>query len=453
MVQTALSQQASTTSPRRIEKILSFPGRLVRSLGPGLITGAADDDPSGIATYAQIGAQFGFTMLWTLVLSYPLMAAIQEASAWIGRVSGVGLARNIRLHYPPWLSYTAVFVLLFANVINLAADIAAMADALRLLIGGSVLFYTVVFGGICVSGVVFVSYARFAKILKYGTLVLLLYIATAFVVDAPVQKIFVHSLIPSIRLAGENTAALMAILGTTISPYLFFWQASQEVEEQKSTPGQKPLKLAPHQATRQLKPMRADTYFGMAVSNIIAYFIMLDTGALLHAHGITQITTASQAAEALRPIGGDYAFVFFAVGIIGTGLLAVPVLAGSVGYALAEIANWPYGLAKKLASARAFYGSIAAVTLLGLLLNLSRISPIEALFWSAVINGVCAGPIMVLVMLMTTKNKITGGLIFPRPQFILGWISTGVMLTVAACMLTSFVLQYSKLDFIHLRGL
>jgi Mn2+/Fe2+ NRAMP family transporter len=313
-----------------------------------------------------------------------------------------------------------------------------MADALGLLIGGPTLLYTLIFGGICLAGVVFVSYARFAKFLKFGTLVLLVYVVAAFAVHAPARAIIAGSFIPQIHLGGGYMTALMAVLGTTISPYLFFWQASQEVEEQKTTPGEKPLKKAPGQAARQLEPMRADTYFGMAVSNVIAYFIILDTGALLHAHGITRIETATQAAEALRPVGGEFAFLLFASGIIGTGLLAVPVLAGSVGYALAEIGSWPRGLAKKLESARAFYGSIAAVTILGLVLNLSRISPIKALFWSAVINGLCAGPIMVLVMLMTTHKSITGGLKFPKPQWVIGWVSTLVMLAVAACTLVGF---------------
>jgi Mn2+/Fe2+ NRAMP family transporter len=271
--------------------------------------------------------------------------------------------------------------------------------------------------------------------------VLLVYVVVAFAVHAPGREILAGSFIPGIRLGGGYMTALTAVLGTTISPYLFFWQASQEVEEQKTTLGEKPLKEAPWQAARQLVPMRTDTYFGMAVSNIIAYFIMLDTGALLHAHGLTQIETATQAAEALRPVGGEFAFLLFATGIIGTGLLAVPVLAGSVGYALAEIAGWPRGLAKKPESARAFYGSIAAVTLLGLVLNLFHISPIKALFWSAVINGLCAGPIMGLIMLMTTNPTITGGLKFPRPQSILGWTSTAVMLTVGACMLAGLALR------------
>ncbi len=321
-----------------------------------------------------------------------------------------------------------------------------MADALGLLIGGPILLCTLMFGGICLAGVVFVSYAKFAKVLKFGTLVLLVYVIVAFAVHAPAREILAGSFIPEIRLGGGYMTALTAVLGTTISPYLFFWQASQEVEEQKNTPGEKPLKKAPGQAARQLEPMRPDTYFGMAVSNVIAYFITLDTGALLHAHGITHIETATQTAEALRPVGGEFTFLLFAVGIIGTGLLAVPVLAGSVGCALAEIARWPRSLAKKLASARAFYGTIAAVTLLGPV-NLSRISPIKALFWGAVINGLCAGPIMVLVMLMTTNRTVTGGLEFPKPQWVIGWISTGVMLAVAGCMLVG-----SRFHEIHASG-
>jgi Mn2+/Fe2+ NRAMP family transporter len=408
--------------------------KVLRSLGPGLITGAADDDPSGIATYSQIGAQFGFTMLWTLVLAYPLMAAIQEASAWIGRVSGAGLARNIKLHYPRWLAGAIVALLLFANAINLAADIAAMADALRLMIGGPTLIYSILFGCFCLAGVVFVSYTRFARVMKWGTLVLLVYVASALVVHLPMRQILVGSLLPMTHAGGGYMMALTAVLGTTISPYLFFWQASQEVEEQQAQSGEEPLRKAPWQAKMQLERMRADTYFGMAVSNIIGYCIMLDTAALLHPHGITYIETATQAAEALRPIGGEFAFLLFGIGIIGTGLLAVPVLAASVGYALAEFGSWSWGLSKTLRGARAFYGSIAAVTVFGITLNLLAVSPIKALFWSAIINGISAGPIMVMIMLMTTNRKITKTLRFPRAQWILGWISTGVMLAVAAGM-------------------
>ena len=285
---------------------------------------------------------------------------------------------------------------------------------------------------------VFVSYAKFAKVLKFGTLVLLVYVVVAFEVHAPVREILTGAFIPKIRLGGGYMTALTAVSEPRSALISFSGRPLRKWRNKRTPSGEKPLKKAPGQAARQLEPMRSDTYFGMAVSNVIAYFIMLDTGALLHAHGLTHIETAIQAAQALRPVGGEFAFMLFAVGIIGTGLLAVPVLAGSAGYALAEIARWPRGLAKKLSSARAFYGTIAVVTLLGLALNLTRINPIKALFWSAVINGLCAGPIMVLVMLMTTNRTITGGLEFPKLQWLIGWISTGVMLAVAAGMLAGF---------------
>ncbi|MHB8382004.1 MAG: NRAMP family divalent metal transporter [Candidatus Binataceae bacterium] len=410
------------------------------ALGPGLVTGAADDDPSGIATYSQVGAQFGFTMLWTLVFSYPLMAAIQEVSAWIGRVTGMGLGRNIKLHYSLWVSYSVLTLLLFANVINLAADIAAMAAALRLIIGGPALLYSVLFGAVCLTTEIFVPYARFAKVLKWTTLVLLVYVATAFVIHVRLRAVFMGTIIPSVGFSGGYLTALTAVLGTTISPYLFFWQASQEVQEQKAAPGEKPLRRAPEQGPAQLYRMRADTYLGMALSNVIAFFIILDTGALLHPHGITDIQTAAQAASALKPLAGEFAFILFSVGIIGTGLLAIPVLAGSLGYAMAEIRSWPTGLDRPLLKARGFYAAIAGVTLLGIALNFSSFSPIKALYWSAVINGVSAGPIMIVLMLMTTNPKITGGVKLPTPQWVVGWISTGVMLAVAAAMFASLAL-------------
>jgi Mn2+/Fe2+ NRAMP family transporter len=405
------------------------------ALGPGLVTGAADDDPSGIATYSQIGAQFGFAMLWTLVLTYPLMAAIQEVSAWIGRVTGAGLAKNMKLHYPVWVSYSVLALLLFANVINLAADIAAMAAALCLIVGGPALLYSVLFGAVCLSVEIAVPYARFAQVLKWTALVLFVYVATAFVIHIPLRAVLMGTFIPSIKLSGGYLTALTAVLGTTISPYLFFWQASQEVQEQQAAPTEKPLRRAPEQGPAQLHSMRADTYLGMALSNSIAFFIMLDTGSLLHPHGITNIQTAAQAASALRPLAGEFAFLLFSIGIIGTGLLAIPVLAGSLGYAMAEIRNWPIGLDRSLPKARRFYAAIAAVTILGVALNFTSINPIKALYWSAVINGLSAGPIMIVMMLMTTNPKVTGGVKLPKPQWVVGWISTGVMLAVAAAMI------------------
>jgi NRAMP (natural resistance-associated macrophage protein)-like metal ion transporter len=422
-----------TPSKARFSRI----SHLFRLLGPGLVTGAADDDPSGIATYSQVGAQFGFSMMWAMLFSYPLMAAIQEISAWIGRVTGAGLTRNLKMAYPPVVCFSAVAVLLFANVINLAADIAAMGDAAHTLVVGPAFFYSLFFGVVCLLSEIFIPYERFARILKWVTLVLFVYVVTAFTTHLPLREVLKGTLLPSLSFSSGSLTALTAVLGTTISPYLFFWQASQEVEEQKAAPAEQPLKRAPQQAQAQLEPMRIDTYFGMAVSNIIGLFIILATGATLHQHGMTDIQTATQAAEALRPVAGDLAFLLFAIGIVGTGLLAIPVLAGSVGYAVAELKAWPIGLDRPVRSARGFYATIAAVTLLGMALNYASVSPIKALFWSAVINGLSAGPIMILIMLMASDRKLTGKLRLPKPQWIIGWTSTLVMLTVAVGMLVT----------------
>ena len=412
--------------------------RGMRKLGPGIVTGASDDDPSGIATYSQVGAQFGFAMLWTLVFSYPLMAGIQEISAWIGRVSGVGIAGNIRRHYSPWVLYPLVVLLVIANVINLGADISAMGSALKLLVGGSALLYSVLFGVVSVIVAVFVPYRQYAQLLKWTALVLLVYVATAFVGHVQWRSALAGTLIPTVSLSTGYMTALTAVFGTTISPYLFFWQASQEVQEQEAAAGETALKRAPEQAPAQLELMRADTYLGMAISNVIAFFIMLDTGAILHAHGVTDIQSAAQAAEALRPLGGELTFVLFSFGIIGTGLLAVPVLAGATAYAMAEAFNWPIGLERRPVNAKGFYGTLAVATLLGVALNFTSIDPIKALFWSAVVNGIAAAPIMVVMMLMTANPKVTGTLRLPTYQKILGWTSTAVMSLVAVGMFATW---------------
>jgi NRAMP (natural resistance-associated macrophage protein)-like metal ion transporter len=422
---------------KRAQARFSKIARLFRLLGPGLVTGAADDDPSGIATYSQVGAQFGFSMMWAMLFSYPLMAAIQEISAWIGRVTGAGLTRNLKMAYPPVVCFSVVAVLLFANVINLAADIAAMGDAVHTLIVGPAFFYSLFFGVVCLLAEIFIPYEQFARILKWATLVLFVYVGTAFTTHLPLREVLKGTLLPSLSFSSGSLTALTAVLGTTISPYLFFWQASQEVEEQKAAPAEQPLKRAPQQARAQLEPMRIDTYFGMAVSNIVGLFIILATGATLHQHGVTDIQTATQAADALRPVAGDLAFLFFLIGIVGTGLLAIPVLAGSVGYAVAELKAWPIGLDRPVRSARGFYATIAAVTLLGMALNYASVSPIKALFWSAVINGLSAGPIMILIMLIASDRRLTGKLRLPKPQWIIGWTSTLAMLTVAVGMLVT----------------
>jgi NRAMP (natural resistance-associated macrophage protein)-like metal ion transporter len=412
--------------------------RVLSKVGPGIVTGAADDDPSGIATYSQAGAQFGYTMLWTLIFSFPLMAGIQEISAWIGRVTGIGIAGNIRRHYSVWVLYPIVGLLLLANVINLGADIGAMGGALKLLVGGPALLYSVGFGIVSAITAVLVPYRQYAQILKWSALVLLVYIATAFVAQVHWPSALAATFIPSISLSTSYLSALMAVFGTTISPYLFFWQASQEVEEQEAETGEKPLKQAPRQASAQLQAMRTGTYLGMGFSNFIAFFIMLDAAAVLHAHGQTDIQTATQAASALRPLAGEAAFLLFSAGIIGTGLLAIPALAASAAYALAEALKWPIGLQRKLDKAWGFYGTLCAATLLGVALDFTSINPIKALFWSAVINGLAAVPIMFVMMLMTANPKLTGTLRLPMPQRIVGWAATAVMFTVAAGMIATW---------------
>jgi Mn2+/Fe2+ NRAMP family transporter len=424
------------SSPQRFP-LISKLFRVFGRLGPGIVTGASDDDPSGIATYSQVGAQFGFAMLWTMLLTYPLMAGIQEISAWIGRVTGVGIAGNIRRHYSPLVLYPLVALLLIANVINLAADIGAMGSALKLLVGGSALLYSVEFGIISVVAAIFVPYRQYAQLLKWATLVLFVYVATALVVHVPWKPVLIGTLIPTVSFSNSYLTALTAVFGTTISPYLFFWQASQEVQEQRTAVGERPLKRAPEQAPAQLEIMRADTYLGMAFSNLIAFFIILDTAAVLHVHGITDIQTSAQAAEALRPLAGELTFLLFSLGILGTGLLAVPVLAGSVAYAMAEALKWPIGLERQLCRAKGFYGILCGATLLGVALNFGSVNPMKALFWSAVLNGVAAVPIMITMMMMTSNPKVIGTLRLPKPQKIIGWTATSIMLLVAAGMLVS----------------
>ena len=403
-------------------------------LGPGLITGAADDDPSGIATYSQGGAQFGYGMLWTVIFTFPLMVAIQIVSARIGRVTGQGLAANIRRHYPVWLLYAIVGLLLVANTINIAADIGAMAAALKLLIGGPVHVYVVAFAVVSLLLQIFVPFPRYSPILKLLTLALFAYVATVFAVDVPWREVFLGTVFPKVSFHADYIVTVVAIFGTTISPYLFFWQASQEVEEQRAAEGEEPLKQAPEQAREHLARIKLDTYIGMGFSNIVAFFIMLTAAVTLHVHGITDIQTSAQAAEALRPIAGDFAFTLFAAGIIGTGLLAVPVLAGSAAYAVAEAFRWPIGLGLTLLKARGFYAIVSVATLLGVAINFSSIDPIKALFWTAVINGVIAVPIMAVMMLMAARAEIMGPFVVKRRLKVLGWLATAAMAAVVVAM-------------------
>ena len=404
-------------------------------LGPGLVTGAADDDPSGIATYSQAGAQFGYGLLWTLVFTYPLMVAIQLISARIGRVSGHGLATNIRRHYPKRLLLGIVSLLVVANTINIAADISAMADALRLIVGGSTHLYVVFFGVLSLLLQVFIPYKRYVRFLKWLTLALLAYVATVFVVEVPWGEVLGKTFLPHFSWKQEYITTIVAVFGTTISPYLFFWQASQEVEELKADSKAKPLKRALDQAPRNLQRIQVDTVWGMGFSNLVAFFIMLTTAVTLNAHGITDIQTSAQAATALRPIAGEFAFMLFSAGIIGTGLLAVPVLAGSAAYAMAGTFRWKNSLEMKPSAAKEFYGIIAASTLVGVAMGFMPIDPIKALFWSAVINGVISVPIMLVMMLMVVRSDIMGSLVASSRLQALGWLGTGVMAVAVAAML------------------
>jgi NRAMP (natural resistance-associated macrophage protein)-like metal ion transporter len=396
-------------------------------LGPGLITGASDDDPSGIATYSQAGAQFGYSLGWTLLLTYPLMCAIQLISAHIGRVTGRGLAGNMRRHYPASLLYPLVGLLVVANTINIGADLGAMAAALHLLIDGPMLIYVAGFAIITVLLEVFVRYARYASVLRWLSLSLFAYVATVFAVGVPWLTVARNLVLPHISPSGDYLTVVVAVFGTTISPYLFFWQAGEEVEDQKEDPKANPLMEAPQQAARQMARMKLDTIVGMGFSNLIALCIMLTTAATLNAHGVTDIQTSSQAAEALRPIAGRFAFTIFALGIIGTGMLALPVLAGSAAYAVGEALNWRVGLAQRPGRARAFYGTIAVATCIGAGLNFTPLDPIKALFWSAVINGVAAVPIMVMIMLMASRRRVMDQFTLTPWLTTLGWLASAVM--------------------------
>jgi len=407
---------------------------LIKRLGPGLITGAADDDPSGIATYSQAGAQYGYGLLWSVLFTTPLMIGIQVISARIGRVTGHGLAANLREHFPRPLLITIVALLLFANTLNIAADLGAMGNALELIAGGRSEIYIVFFALVSLSLQIFVPFPRYAPILKWLTLALLAYVGTVLVVHVPLDGLLQGALLPRLSKSGEYAAMFVAVLGTTISPYLFFWQASQEVEEQRATHGHEPLREAPEQARAHLRRIRLDTYIGMVYSNLIALCIMLTTAATLHAAGITEITTAEQAAQALRPIAGPFAFELFALGIIGTGLLAVPVLAGSAAYAVAESLRWPIGLGLTLAEARGFYLILSASTMLGVAIDFSGIDSIRMLLWAAMVNGVISVPIMAVMMLLAVKPAVMGPFVIGTRLRALGWLATAVMAAAVAAM-------------------
>lgn len=408
---------------------MSKPGRFrhfLSRLGPGLVTGAADDDPSGIGTHSQVGAQFGYGLSWTFLFSFPLMVAIQEVAAEIGRVTGAGIARNLRRHYPRPLLVLMVGLLLIANIVNLGADLAAMGAAVGLLIGGPLGLYTLLFGILCVVIEVWLSYERYSSILKWATLSLFAYVAVVVVAQVPWGQALTSLVVPRIEWSGAYATAVVAILGTTISPYLFFWQAGQEIEEQKRHKV-KPLCVTPKDAGPELQRIRIDTLTGMAFSSIVSLAIVFATAATLHANGIRDIETSAQAAEALRPIAGNFAFALFALGIIGTGLLAVPVLAGSAAYAVTEMFGITGSLDAKPTKARLFYGTIAVTTMLGVSLQYVGIDPARALYWAAVVNGVLAAPLMVMMMLIVRNPRAMGTLTLGRRATVTGWFATAVM--------------------------
>lgn len=426
----AAAAEQAAAPPSEARKRRGF----LSSLGPGLIAGASDDDPSGIATYSQAGAQFGYGMNWVMLFSYPLMAAIQEVSARIGRVTGHGIAGNIRAYYSPWLLRAIVSLLVIANVVNLGADLGAMGDALRLLVGGSANLYVVAFAAICALLEIFSDYARYVSILKWTTLFLFAYVATILVIDVPWRAVVRATLIPSFEWNPEYIVAIVAVLGTTISPYLFFWQASQEAEDERVDADAHPLIEAPEQAADEIRRIRLDTYVGMGVSNLVALFIIVATAATLHPHGITDIRTSAEAAQALRPIAGDFAFAVFTIGIIGMGMIAVPVLAGSAAYAFGEAMGWPTGLARLPKDAKAFYGTIVIATLVGIFINFTSIDPMKALFWSAVLNGIISVPLMATMMIMAREPGIMGPFVLPRWLQFMGWMSTLTMAFIVAAM-------------------
>lgn len=416
--------------------------RLLKILGPGLVTGAADDDPSGIATYSQAGAQFGFGLGWTLLLTYPLMVTIQSISARIGRTSGLGIAGNVRRFYPKWLLYGLVAALTFANVCNIGADLGAMAETGRLLIPAAPSWLLLaLFAIACAGGQIFVQHKRYVAILKWLTLSLFAYFAVLCVVHVAWTQFLLGLVWPRFSLDRAFWLMVAAILGTTISPYLFFWQAAQEVEDTKTEPIRKPLVQRPAQGANALTRIRLDTMIGMAISNLVALAIMATAAATLHASKTKEIESAAQAAEALRPLAGSFAFALFSLGIIGTGLLSVPVLAGSAAYALGEARRWPVGLSRQPKQAKAFYGTIAAATLLGAAANLLKVSPMKALVWSAVLNAIVAAPIMILLMQMATNSSIMGQFLISRRSRVIGWLATLVMGVASLGFIISLIFE------------
>ena len=410
-----------------------------RVVGPGLITGASDDDPSGIATYSQAGAQFGYGLGWTMILTYPLMSAVQMISARIGRVTGHGIAGNLVRHYPAWLANALVLLLLIANIINIGANLGAMADATALVTGLPPAGFLLAFAVFCATAEVILRYQAYARVLKWLTLALLSYVVTLFLVDIPWASASRALVLPSVEWNTETLMMIVAIFGTTISPYLFFWQASEEAEEVDDNPDARPLKCDPLEGRVELKRIEYDTLIGMAASNLVALAIILTTAATLNAGGIMDIRTSADAAQALRPIAGDYAALIFALGIVGTGLLAVPVLAGSAAYAVGEARRWTVGLDCRPKRAKAFYATIVVATAIGALMNFTPIDPIRALVLAAMINGIVSVPVMAVMMLVSTRKSVMGVFKVHGALLWLGWLATAVMAAAVVALIATTI--------------
>jgi NRAMP (natural resistance-associated macrophage protein)-like metal ion transporter len=421
----------------------------LKSLGPGLITGASDDDPSGIATYSQTGASFGLGMLWMALFQYPMMAVVQEMCARIGITEGDGLAFVMMKKYSKKVVLPIASLLLIANTINIGADIGAMGASIRLLIPQlPFLVPTLLFTGLILFAEIFIPYHKYVKILKYLTMSLFAYVITAMIVGGTFEELFIASVVPHIEFTSEFAMMFVAILGTTISPYLFFWQTSQEAEEDLDKKKIKDIDVGkPDIAKKELKVMRADVAIGMLFSQLIMWAIIVTTAGSLHTHGITDIQTSDQAAKALEPAvksfpnSGEISKVVFSLGIIGTGLLAVPVLAGSSAYALSDVFGWKQGLNKKFGQAKSFYVVIAASTLIGLWINFSDIDPIKALVYAAVINGVTAVPILYTIMKIANDKKILENRVNRRFSNVLGWATVSIMGISVVVMFATFIFQ------------
>ena len=409
------------------------PQSLIKRLGPGVITGAADDDPSGIATYSQAGAQQGVGLLWTVVLTWPMMVAVQSVSARIGRVTGRGLAANMLAVFPRPVVSGLVALLFLANTVNIGADLSAMGAAVNLTVGGSRHLYTVLLALGTLAAVVFIPYHRYVAVLRWLTFSLFAYVGVVFAVHIDWHAVLAGALLPRFDPTGDSYMLIVAVFGTTISPYLFFWQSSQEVEDEEAARA-RPLIDQPDKADGELTRIGWETVAGMAISNVVAFFIILTTAMTLHANGHTDIQSSEQAAAALRPIAGDAAFLLFSLGIVGTGLLAVPVLAGSTAYAMGEVRGWRIGLEHRLGEARAFYAAIAVSILLGIAVEASPLDPIEALVWSAVVNGVITVPILVAMMIVASSRRRMGRFTAAPLQRIFGWITTAMMAAAAVAM-------------------